>query len=135
MHNAIIIPKYILIFKSKVYIIGVMTTSNLAVNGTKTDINITKADTFFAKFMGLMGKTTVETWLFIERCDSIHTYFMKIPIDAVFIDNNGRVLKIIPNLKPWKIVLPVAGTSHTFELEAGSASKLGLKLNDIITLV
>ena len=106
----------------------------LTVNGSKTGISISKADTFLSKFLGLMGKTNVATWLYIEHCSSIHTFFMKVPIDAIFMDRSGRVVKVIPNLKPWKVVLPVPDAWGTLELASGSASQLNLKLNDMITL-
>jgi uncharacterized membrane protein (UPF0127 family) len=40
--------------------------------------------------------------LLILRCNSIHTFFMSFPIDAVFLDRNDRVVKVVRNIPPWR---------------------------------
>ena len=110
-----------------------MRIQNLILNGNNTGERVVTADTFYSKLVGLMGKTSINTGLLITRCDSIHTFFMKVPIDAVFIGNDNKILEIAFCLKPWKIVLPVKNADATLELASGLASKLNLKKGDIIT--
>ena len=109
-----------------------MAVFHLTLNGTMTGINLNKAETFFSRFIGLMGKKRASPGLLITRCVSIHTFFMRTSIDAVFTGEGGRVVKIIHSLGPWKAVLPVRGASAVFEIEPGAASGLGIKLNDIL---
>ena len=42
--------------------------------------------------------------LWIERSPSIHMFFMRFAIDAVFVGADGRVTKVVPDLKPWRVV-------------------------------
>jgi len=111
-----------------------MTTHELAVNGKTTGVRTGMADNFFSRFLGQMGKKSPDGALLITRCSSIHTFFMRVTIDAVFLDSSARVVRIIAGLKPWRIVLPVAGAASTLELESGSAYRLGIKENDVVTL-
>ena len=112
-----------------------MATFELSINGKNTGVRVNKADTFFSKTLGLMGKETADPGLLITRCTSIHTFFMKTAIDAVFIDAKGRAVELIARLRPWRIVLPVRGASEVLELEPGTILKFILKKNDVLTLV
>lgn len=65
------------------------------------------ADKFFARFLGFMfRKNPHHEALIIKPCNSIHTYFMRFPIDVLFIDENMEVVKKIEGLKPGKVILP-----------------------------
>lgn len=62
------------------------------------------ADSFFQRFLGLMGKTLKDSeGLLIKPCNSIHCFFMKIPIDVLFLDKDNVVVHKIGGLRPWKI--------------------------------
>jgi uncharacterized membrane protein (UPF0127 family) len=85
---------------------------------------------------GLLGRTTFDSAaaLVISPCWSIHTAFMKFAIDAVFVDRNGRAIRIVRNLGPWRIA--VAARAHAvIELPAGSLAGQGLRIGDEIRLV
>ena len=62
------------------------------------------ADTFAARARGLIGreKPAPGEGLLITRCNCIHTFFMGYPIDAVFLDAQGRALKTVRNIRPWR---------------------------------
>lgn len=63
------------------------------------------ARTFFQRAKGLIGTRYLERGegLIILRCNSIHTFFMSFPIDAVFLDRNDKVVKIVRNIRPWRL--------------------------------
>jgi uncharacterized membrane protein (UPF0127 family) len=63
------------------------------------------ARTFFQRAKGLIGTRYLERGegLLILRCNSIHTFFMSFPIDAVFLDRNDKVVKIVRNIRPWRL--------------------------------
>ena len=42
--------------------------------------------------------------MWIKPCSSIHTLFMKFPIDTAFVDKNLCVQSVHKNIAPWKIV-------------------------------
>ena len=70
---------------------------------------------------GLLGREVFETSsaLIIAPCFSIHTMFMRFDIDAVFVDDDGRAVKVVQGMAPWRIaVQPFAHA--VVELPAGS---------------
>jgi len=62
------------------------------------------AGSFWARARGLIGRKRLEpgTGMLIPRCNAIHTFFMRFPIDATFLDREGRVVKVVRNIRPWK---------------------------------
>ena len=63
------------------------------------------ANTFWARVVGLMFKKDLpeDEGLLIERCNAIHTCFMRFPIDATFLDKQGNVVKTVRNIRPWTL--------------------------------
>ena len=41
----------------------------------------------------------------IAPCNSVHMFFMRFPIDIVFVAKDGTVVKACPNVRPWRIAL------------------------------
>ena len=83
---------------------------------------------FFRRFLGLMGRASIganEALLF-PKCNSIHTLFMRFPIDVVFIQSSGEVLEVIEALPPWRALLPRGKAKHTLEMAAGGCRAAGL---------
>ncbi|TLS35571.1 DUF192 domain-containing protein [Pseudalkalibacillus caeni] len=94
----------------------------------KLPIEIEKYNTFFKRFRGLMLKKSlqVEKGIAITPCNSIHMFFMRFPIDVLFLDKRGKVLKIVPHLKPWRIVPPIKNAHTAIELPQGTAERFGV---------
>jgi len=83
------------------------------------------------KLLGLMGKRRLPEGqgLLLPRCSSIHMFFMRFPIDAVYLDKEKRVKKIVRALKPWRISwCPWADS--VLEVPAGWADRVGLRAGD-----
>lgn len=70
--------------------------------------------------------------LWIERASSIHMWFMRYPIDAVFVDGDGRVTKIVANLRPWRVVWWARGARDCLELPAGAAAAAQTEVGDLL---
>ncbi len=79
------------------------------------------AKSFCARSKGLLGRKSLamDQALYIQRCNSIHTFFMQFPIDVVFVDRKMVVRKVIPEVKPWRLVLPVWRAAHVIEFSSG----------------
>ncbi len=92
------------------------------------DINypVKIADTFMSRFIGLMGKKHLDYGLLINPCNCVHTFFMKVPIDIVFLDKSHTVLGVKKNARPWRTVLYNAEACRILELPSGMADKLGI---------
>jgi uncharacterized membrane protein (UPF0127 family) len=73
--------------------------------------------------------------LWIERSPSIHMFFMRFAIDAVFVAADGRVTKVVPDLKPWRVVWWAPGARDCLELAAGAAARSGTRAGDELRLV
>lgn len=73
--------------------------------------------------------------LWIEGAPSIHMFFMPYAIDAVFVGRDGRVTKIVENLKPWRIVAWARGARDCLELRAGAVAERGLSVGEQLELV
>jgi uncharacterized membrane protein (UPF0127 family) len=68
--------------------------------------------------------------LYIERSPSIHMFFMRYPIDVVFVDRQLRVTKVVSRLKPWRSVAWARGARDCIELRAGAVEGTGTRKGD-----
>jgi uncharacterized membrane protein (UPF0127 family) len=91
-----------------------------------------EARSFGARFMGLMGQTALPIGhgLHIVPCTSIHTFFMRIPIDALFLDRSGKVVKILGAMAPWRMSAVYFDARSVLELPAGVAAASGTAEGD-----
>jgi uncharacterized protein len=89
------------------------------------------ADTFAARLRGLMGRGRLADGegLLIRPASSIHTFFMRFPIDVVFVDRHDSIVKIVPNLRPWRLAWGRKAT-QTVELPAGSCAAAELAVGE-----
>ncbi|MCT4642227.1 MAG: DUF192 domain-containing protein [Bacteriovoracaceae bacterium] len=84
--------------------------------------NVKVASTFLERLIGLMFKKEMKDMdgLLIENCKSIHNSFMFFAIDAVFVDHNNKVVKILRSFKPWRWSLIYLKAKNVIELPAGT---------------
>ena len=91
----------------------------------------TVADTMLARMRGLLGRKQLPSGqgMLLRPCPSVQTLFMRFPIDAVFLDRDGVVLKVAENLRPWRSA--GARRAHaTLELPTGEAARVGISVGD-----
>lgn len=88
--------------------------------------NVKSAGSFCKRFMGLMGKKKLENGEgLLLNTTSVHCFFMKLTIDAVYISKNMTVLGK-ETLNPWKIGKWFRGTRYILELGAGAAASVSV---------
>jgi uncharacterized membrane protein (UPF0127 family) len=78
------------------------------------------------RMRGLLGRSSLdegEGLAFREK--SIHMLFMRMPIDAVFCDSDLRVVKVVPELRPWRFAAS-RKARFVLEIAAGDAQRLGI---------
>jgi uncharacterized membrane protein (UPF0127 family) len=94
------------------------------------------AATFTRRFVGLMGRRSLPaaTGLLFVPGGSIHTAFMRFPIDAVFINENGVVVDVAEHVRPWRNAHAHGSGSFVLELPAGDAERLGLLAGEPLQL-
>jgi uncharacterized membrane protein (UPF0127 family) len=80
------------------------------------------ADTFWKRAIGLLGKRGLEAGegLLIPGCGSIHTCFMRFPIDVIFLDGENRVVKIVRAVKPWRMAWGGRQARSVIEVQSGA---------------
>ena len=85
------------------------------------------ATSFWSRLRGLLGTSGLPPGegLLFPRTRSVHTHFMRFPIDVVFLDDDLRVVSIAPSLPPWRLASR-KGAAATLELAAGECERVGL---------
>src|SRR5688572_749155 len=89
------------------------------------------ADSTMRRLRGLLGKGDLPSGhgILLRPAWSIHTAFMRFPIDVVFLDADQVVVKIVPRLSPFKTA-SCRGAREVIELRAGECDRRGLSLGD-----
>jgi uncharacterized membrane protein (UPF0127 family) len=93
--------------------------------------SVTVADSTGRRLRGLLGKGDLPAGqgVLLRPAWSIHTAFMRFPIDVIFLDADQIVIKIVPNLAPFKTA-SCRGAREVVELRAGECERRGLALGD-----
>ena len=101
-------------------------------SGAALATDVERAVTVRARLRGLLGRTSLPEGaaLVIEPCTSIHTLFMRFPIDAAFLSKQGRVLRAISDLRPWRATRIYPAAALVVELPAGTLSRTGTREGD-----
>ena len=105
------------------------------VDGTVVCERCTLADSPLPRMRGLLGRDGLEQGegLLLRPASSIHTFFMRFPIDAVFLDKGLVVVGIEDAIEPWRAASQ-RGAKAVLELPAGESSRRGLRVGDQLTL-
>jgi uncharacterized protein len=89
----------------------------------------------FSRLKGLLGRDGLESGegLLLRPASAVHTWFMRFPIDAVFLDRDLVVLGIADGLEPWRAA-GRRGARAVLELPAGECARRGLAVGDELAL-
>ena len=87
------------------------------------------------RMRGLLGRSSLADGegIYLRPASSVHTWFMRFPIDVVFVDRDLVVLKVVPALAAWKVAA-CRGAKATFELAAGEADRRGVVVGSRLAL-
>lgn len=90
------------------------------------------ADRIWSRLLGMMGRRRFgcEDCLALRSVGSVHTFFMRMSIDVVFLDRGGMVLGIRRSLPPWRIAAGGTRARQTLELPGGTIERLKLQPGD-----
>ena len=94
------------------------------------------ADTFVRRFCGLQFKRGLEqgSGLLLVPCGSIHTFWMRFPIDVLFLSDSGRVVEIRQDVCPWCGAVCKKKPHAVLEIASG-ASNDNFQVGDTLQLV
>ena len=99
-------------------------------------LHLELADSFWERFRGLMLRERLPegTGLYIVPCNSIHMLFMRFSIDAVFLDKEGKIVKLARSLPPWIGMSIALGAEGVLELPVGTIERYQWKVGDGLML-
>jgi uncharacterized protein len=105
-------------------------------SGRELALHLAVAETLCARLKGLLGRSSLKLGegLWITPCNSIHTFGMKFPIDALFLDKHKRVVGVARNLRPNRISRIYCGASSVLELPAGTLDATGSHIGNEVTI-
>lgn len=106
-------------------IVNVSRDQNLAVEAKV-------AGTFWTRLVGLLNRSEfgMGEGLVIKPCNSVHTYFMRFPIDVAFLDSKYQIVHIIENMTPFHFGPIVKSAAFVVELPAGVVRLTNTQIGD-----
>jgi uncharacterized membrane protein (UPF0127 family) len=101
-----------------------------------TDLVI--ARTHWSRFRGLMATDSSKfrrgQGLWIKPSRGIHTFAMRFPIDAVYLDRDRTVIHLEEDLKPWRMAAIRIQAVSVLELPSGTISESQTELGDKVDI-
>ena len=95
-----------------------------------------RPSTFVGRGVGLIGRRSLPPGggLIIDPSNSVVSFFMRFPIDVLFLDRENQVRHLIHRMVPWRISKIVRRSKRVVELPAGTLARTGTELGDVIEI-
>lgn len=86
------------------------------------------------KDWGLISRNSISCGegLIIDPCNTIHMYFMRFPIDVLFVNKNNQVVYILENFKPWQVSRRIEESKYVIELPVDTIQNSNTHIGDKI---
>jgi uncharacterized membrane protein (UPF0127 family) len=96
-----------------------------AEQGTTLATRAKLASSYWSRFWGLMFRRSLAAGdgILLTKSSSIHSCFMFFRFDAVYLDKENRVVKVVHAMRPWWASFGGKGSKDTLELPAGTAER------------
>lgn len=111
-----------------------------AVNTSKAMViasDVKEAVGFVSRFLGLMGRDRLEKdeGLWMARCRAIHTFWMRFPIDVVFVDRDFIVTRAVKGLRPFRPMVACWHAEGVLELPEGAIERGRIQIGDRLEII
>ena len=95
------------------------------------------ADRFWSRLKGLIGRTSLAPGqgLLIRPSKGVHMWFMRFPIDVIYVGEGDRVVDVDENMRPWAIGRPRAAARYVIEVPAGTVAATHTRPGDQLEIV
>jgi uncharacterized membrane protein (UPF0127 family) len=108
-------------------------------NATTNSVIATRVDRlrgFFQRLLGLLGRNALrpDEGVWIAPCNAIHTLGMRMPIDVIFLDARGRILRVEHGVRPNRPALVCRRAQAVVELGSGALLDADVLLGDYLEL-
>jgi hypothetical protein len=103
--------------------------------GTLIGDAVTSAASSAERRTGLLKHEGLEdgAGLWIVPCEAVHTFFMKFPLDLIYLDRKRRVKSVVRDVKPWRLSMCLPAHS-VLELPVGTIDRTGTRIGDQVEL-
>src|SRR5262245_35927874 len=110
-----------------------------AINTTRNKMlasTLSVADTFGSSLLGLMGRRCLPlgAGLWIVPCQSVHSMWMRFPIDVVFLSRQQSIIHLVENMKPFRITKYVSAAESVMELPASTIATTQSQIGDRVEI-
>lgn len=113
-----------------------MKSAAFLIEGRATAVGekIAVADNSFSRFLGLMGRRSIEpgSGMWITPSSGVHTFWMRMRIDVVALDSEMRVINVWHAVRPWRLCGVSLKTRSILELPAGHIQSCGIERGDVM---
>ncbi len=93
------------------------------------------AESFLERGVGMIGRDFKDfDAMIFHRCGAVHTMFMGISIDILFVDSSNRICGIGRAVAPWKPLVRAPNAETVIELPSGTVERTGTEENDVLDL-
>jgi uncharacterized membrane protein (UPF0127 family) len=98
---------------------------------------VATAESIWSRTLGLMFRSELPPGhgLCLRPCNSIHMFFMRIPLDVAFVDKEGRVVHTLHDIRPWRMSKIVRKAAAAIELPTGTLAQAGVQTGMILRMV
>ena len=97
---------------------------------------VRRADQAWSRMVGLLGRRSLagDEGLLLTPCTSIHTFFMRFPIDILYLNREHAVVKVAKDLRPFRVSACLRGAHSILELPTGAVEASGTQVGDRLAL-
>jgi uncharacterized membrane protein (UPF0127 family) len=90
------------------------------------------ANTFWLRLKGLLGRASLQVGegLILAGEKSIHTLFMKFPIDVIYVDKTHKVIRVDKNMVPYRLGPFLSQSTYILEMPVGSIRESETQVGD-----
>jgi uncharacterized protein len=98
--------------------------------------NVQEPSNPWTRMIGLLGRARLppDYGLHLRPCRVVHTWFMRFSIDVIYLDEDDRVVKAVPGLRPFRFSAGGRHAHATLELPAGTIAMTGTRMGDLVRL-
>jgi uncharacterized protein len=108
----------------------------LRIDNVSRDVNLvqqgTLADTFWTRLKGLMGVRCLAAGegLLIRPSQQVHTHFMRMPVDVLYVNGDDQIMDVDIHLRPWRVGRPRWNAHYVVEVPSGTIAQTQSRVGD-----
>lgn len=110
-----------------------MQHKRIAMDEQAGPVTLAVADSFFPRFLGLMGRKPSPSGLLLIPCNSVHTCFMRYDLDIFFLDREYRIVAIRRDMKPWRMTAIYSRAHMAMEIPSQLGLFRSLEIGSVLT--